>query len=203
MSPTDVPTIDDLLSMNKKQLEEAGYERTRFWVRKIVTSVLDDANNRAELDLSANSILKRTCGSVQIEDINAHFNLWEQGLVTIDKIRKNEAILLNKDTTDGILVFWTDAHGNRLEIIFHIQYHLRSGESIDTFHWRYKTDVISTSLSCNKVIVHKKITKSRLAKICNTKRPTQKIIQECLKNELANNLAFEYNGIYYWNGSKK
>jgi len=30
MCPTDIVTIDELLSMNKKQLEEAGYERTRF-----------------------------------------------------------------------------------------------------------------------------------------------------------------------------
>jgi len=202
MCPTDIVTIDELLSMNKKQLEEAGYERTRFWVKKIVVWVMNNIDKPAQLDLSPNSILRRECKSARIEDINAHFGLWEHSLVTIDKIHKEEAILFNKNATDCIFISWTDAHGNRLEIIFHVRYHLKNDEIIDAFHWRYKTDVVSTNLSCSKVTVHKKITKSRMAKICNDKRPTQKLIQECLKNEITNGSVFEYNGAYYWNGSK-
>lgn len=196
---TTGPTIDQLLAMSEEQLAEIWYEKTDFWVAKKVVSVKADADKLTQPDLSPRAILERECLSTSLEDLNKYLNLWDHGLATIDEIY-DDYDTLNINGGDRIFVLWTDAHWNKLEIIFHVLYHLQDGETTEIFREKDEWKIVSTSLLRSKAVIHKKFTKDELMAMCKPKKPTKKLVEQLLEVELGSNAVFEERGNYYRNG---
>jgi len=196
---TTPPTIDQLLAMSEEQLAEIWYEKTDFWVTKKIVSVKSDADRLTQLDLSPRAILERECLSTSLDAINKYLNLWEHGLVAIDEIHDDYDIA-NINGGDRIFVLWMDAHWNKLEIIFHVLYHLQDDETIEIFRKKDEWNIVSTSLLRSKAVIHKKFTKDELVAMCKPKKPTKKLVEQLLEVELENNAVFEEKGNYYRNG---